>query len=439
MQPKIIFIIFSLLIASAIPSKAQSAGRIQRVVIDAGHGGKDPGAVSPDRRFAEKDITLSVALRLGSMIKVKYPNIDVIYTRKTDVFIPLDKRTEIANKNKADLFISIHVNSARARSASGSETFVMGMDKSNSNLEVCKLENSVVVLEGEDYSSKYEGFDPNVPESYIIFSLLQNSHLEQSLLLASSIQNQLGKGPITENRGIKQGALLVLWKTTMPSVLVELGFISNSNDLRYLGNKESHVDFAYNLFKAFEDYKAQYEKTTVTDYVTTKPEQNQVAVATPVVAPIKDTNTQDSKIKAEESKLKTEKNIDDVKSKIKETLNSDKKATTPTQTTGTTTSTVAASTPPATTVITSTDKSNSELHFRIQIFASNRQLSGNSKEFKGYKTKYIFKDGFYKYNVGEYNSLDEAKRELGEVRRHFPQAFIIKIEGEKITPLYNVK
>ena len=177
MQPKIIFIIFSLLIASAIPSKAQSAGRIQRVVIDAGHGGKDPGAVSPDRRFAEKDITLSVALRLGSMIKVKYPNIDVIYTRKTDVFIPLDKRTEIANKNKADLFISIHVNSARARSASGSETFVMGMDKSNSNLEVCKLENSIVVLEGEDYSSKYEGFGPNVPASYIIFSLLQKSHL----------------------------------------------------------------------------------------------------------------------------------------------------------------------------------------------------------------------------------------------------------------------
>ncbi|HPS95583.1 MAG TPA: N-acetylmuramoyl-L-alanine amidase, partial [Bacteroidales bacterium] len=184
---------------------------IRKVVIDAGHGGKDPGAVSINRKTQEKNITLTVALKLGDLIKKNFPDIKVIYTRSTDVFIPLNQRTDIANKNRADLFISVHVNSAKARSAAGTETFVMGMDKSSSNLEVSKLENSVVVLEGDDFSSKYEGFDPNVPESYIIFSLLQNSHLEHSLSFASLVQRNLSKGPIIINRGIKQAGLLVLW------------------------------------------------------------------------------------------------------------------------------------------------------------------------------------------------------------------------------------
>jgi len=258
MPYRLLLTIFCLIFISGTQAQEISAVKVKKVVIDAGHGGYDPGAISINRSVYEKNITLSVALKLGAMINEKYPDIEVIYTRSTDVFIPLVRRTEIANKNQANLFISIHVNSAKARSASGSETFVMGMDKSSSNLEVTMLENSVIALEG-DHESKYEGFDPNNPESYIIFSLLQNAHLEQSLIMASLIQDQFSNGPVKINRGIKQGGLLVLWKTTMPAVLVELGFISNSFDYQILVSPYSHSQFASSIFKAFEEFKLQYE------------------------------------------------------------------------------------------------------------------------------------------------------------------------------------
>lgn len=227
------------------------------VVIDAGHGGKDPGAISGSVK--EKDITLSVAKRLGALINEKYPNVKIIYTRSGDTFVELKKRAEIANKNNADLFISIHVNSAKNRSANGSETFVMGSEKSSSNFEVCQLENSVITLE-EDYSSNYSGFDPSNPESYIIFSLLQNSHLEQSLMFAQLVQNNAAKGPIAYGRGVKQANFLVLWMCTMPAVLVELGFISNKNDFQILSNKKHQQKMAENIFSAFCKYKKNYDK-----------------------------------------------------------------------------------------------------------------------------------------------------------------------------------
>lgn len=258
MPNRFLLTLYSLLFVSCIEAQVNSSVTTGKVVIDAGHGGYDPGAISADHRVYEKSITLSVALKLGGMIHEKFPDTEVIYTRTTDVFTPLEKRTEIANKNQANLFISIHVNAAKARSASGSETFVMGVDKSSSNLEVAMLENSVISLEG-DHESKYEGFDPNNPESYIIFSLLQNAHLEQSLIMASLIQDQFSAGPIKNNRGIKQGGLLVLWKTTMPAVLVELGFISNSLDYTILASPNSHTKFAKSIFMAFENYKLKYE------------------------------------------------------------------------------------------------------------------------------------------------------------------------------------
>lgn len=229
---------------------------LKTVVIDPGHGGKDPGTVKG--KVQEKNITLSVAKILGNMIQEKYPEVKVIYTRSTDKFVPLDQRAAIANKHKADLFISIHVNSTKATSARGTETFVMGLDKSNSNMEVCQLENSVLTFE-EGYNSKYSGFDPKNPESYIIFSLLQNSHLEQSLIMAEAVQEALKKGPITHNRGVKQAPFLVLWKCTMPSILVELGFLSNPTDYKALTSKQSQVEFAKGIFKAFESYKKQYD------------------------------------------------------------------------------------------------------------------------------------------------------------------------------------
>lgn len=257
-RTSIFIILFSFFITFSPQIYGQTTKMVQLkcVVIDAGHGGKDPGAIKG--KVAEKNITLSVAKLLGNMINEKYPDVKVVYTRSSDKFIPLDQRAAIANKNNADLFISIHVNATKSTSARGTETFVMGLDKSNSNMEVCKLENSVLTLE-DNYSTKYSGFDPNNPESYIIFSLLQNSHLEQSLVMAAAVQTEFKKGPILHNRGVKQAPFLVLWKCTMPSILVELGFITNPNDYKALTNKTSQQQMAKALFRAFETYKKQYD------------------------------------------------------------------------------------------------------------------------------------------------------------------------------------
>lgn len=251
-----IFLSISILSTANMHAQTKQMVELKTVVIDPGHGGKDPGTIKG--KVQEKNITLSVAKLLGNMIKENYPNVKVLYTRSSDKFVPLDQRAAIANKNKADLFISIHVNSTKSTSARGTETFVMGLDKSNSNMEVCQLENSVLTLE-EGYSSKYSGFDPKNPESYIIFSLLQNSHLEQSLIMAEAVQNEFKNGPIKHNRGVKQAPFLVLWKCTMPSILVELGFLSNPNDYKALTSKSSQVQFAQGIFKAFEAYKKQYD------------------------------------------------------------------------------------------------------------------------------------------------------------------------------------
>ncbi len=251
-----ISVIAIFLMATPLFSQSKAIVELKTVVIDAGHGGKDPGAING--KTYEKDITLSVALKLGKLIEDNYPNIKVIYTRKTDKFVELHDRAAIANKNNADLFISIHVNAAANRSAQGHETFVMGTAMTKSNLEVCQLENSVIVLEN-DYSSKYEGFDPGNPESYIIFSLLQNAHLEQSLDFATLVQQKAGGSPVKRDRGVKQGNLLVLWKCTMPAVLIELGFISNTNDLKSLKGSTNQQAMAKYIFNAFKEYKKSYD------------------------------------------------------------------------------------------------------------------------------------------------------------------------------------
>ena len=249
-----------LLLFSHSLAAQQQGVTLKTVVIDAGHGGKDPGAVSLDNKVKEKDVVLDIALTLGDKIKKAYPNINVIYTRKSDVYVELNERSNIANKNHADLFISIHCNSVpkKSKAPSGCETFIMGANKSASNMEVCKIENSVVLLE-EDYSTKYQGYDPNDPESAIFFNLMQNAFFEQSLIFADLCQKNLRKSPIPTNRGIKQGGLLVLWRTTMPSVLVELGFITNASDRNVLGTKSKRGELASALFNAFEQFKNQYE------------------------------------------------------------------------------------------------------------------------------------------------------------------------------------
>ena len=230
------------------------------VVIDAGHGGRDPGAVGSSSR--EKDIVLAIALKTGDYIKQNMNGVKVIYTREKDEFIDLDKRAEIANKNHADLFISIHTNAVPkgvSRNVAGSETYVLGNDKENQNLSVVMKENAVILLE-ENYTTKYEGYDPNSPESFIIFSLMQNIYLKQSLEFATSVQNQLRERVGRTDRGVKQGGFLVLWMTTMPSVLIETGFISNLAEEKFLTSAQGQDYIASAIFRAFREYKGNIDK-----------------------------------------------------------------------------------------------------------------------------------------------------------------------------------
>lgn len=225
---------------------------ITTVVIDAGHGGHDSGCLGSHAK--EKDVTLAVALKLGKFISDNYKDIKVIYTRKTDVFIPLDERAAVANNNKADLFISVHCNSG-AKAAYGVETYVMGLHRTDENLAVSKRENSVVLLE-KDYKTRYDGFDPDSPEGNIIFTLYQNAYLDQSLRISTLVQMEASDFAGRYNRGVKQAGFLVLYKTTMPSMLIETGFLTNPAEERYLLSKEGQEKLAYSFFRAFQKYKA---------------------------------------------------------------------------------------------------------------------------------------------------------------------------------------
>jgi N-acetylmuramoyl-L-alanine amidase len=230
-------------------------GGVTTVVIDAGHGGKDPGCLG--HRAKEKDIALAIALALGRYIEKNCPDVKVIYTRHDDNFVELFQRAEIANRNKADLFISIHCNSSPSPSAYGVETFVMGLNKSQANLNVAKKENSSILLE-DNYKKNYGGFDPNSPEAYIIFSLYQNAYLDQSLNLASKIEKQIGKAG-RFGRGVKQAGFLVIYKTTMPGMLVEAGFLSNESEEEFLMSDVGKNTIAFSIFKAFREYKNERE------------------------------------------------------------------------------------------------------------------------------------------------------------------------------------
>jgi N-acetylmuramoyl-L-alanine amidase len=229
------------------------------VVIDPGHGGKDPGAVGSVLKVHEKKINLAVALELGALLE-KEKNVEVVYTRKTDEFVPLDERPRVANKAKADIFISIHTNAAKSKLAAGAETYVVG--SSAANMEVAMRENSVILFE-EDYKTRYEGFDPNSSESYIMFDLTQFAFTDQSINLASCVQDQFKANCSRSDRGVKQAGFLVLKHSNMPSILVELGYISNTEEEAYLNKESSHKELAKSIYNAFLAYKANYEKKSV--------------------------------------------------------------------------------------------------------------------------------------------------------------------------------
>jgi len=264
-----------LAILSGFACRASDDLKLNAVVIDAGHGGKDPGAVSADRQYFEKDFTLDISKKLAEKIKSGCPGVKVVQTRTTDVFVSLGDRAAIANRANAKLFISIHINASTNHDASGYSAHVLGQSSVKDrdlfayNMNICQRENSVILLE-DDYSTKYQGFDPNDQESYIFMTLMQNANLEQSLLFAQTVADQMAAGPIPCSRGVWQNPFYVLWKTSMPAVLLELGFISNRGDLEIIKNDiDKIVD---NIYLAFVKYKGIYDES----FTNTQPAEPQV-------------------------------------------------------------------------------------------------------------------------------------------------------------------
>jgi N-acetylmuramoyl-L-alanine amidase len=346
------------------------------VVIDPGHGGKDPGCIGAVSQ--EKTINLSVSLILGSLIEQNHPDVQVVYTRRRDVFIPLDERADMANRYKADLFISIHTNAVRRGNASGTETYTLGLSNSDENLDVAMRENSVILME-DDYFQKYEGFDPQSTESYIIFEFMQNKHMEQSVSLASEIQKSFASSQ-RDNRGVRQAGLLVLRKTGMPSVLVELGFITNRTEERFMASGEGQRILAQSIYRAFNRYKNDYVRKS--GNMTGKP-----VVTFPM-------------------ETMAEYSLPDKQERI-----------------GADTS------PPVT-----AGKVAGGVIYKVQILTSNKKLSAKDKRFKGYDDISFYMDkGMYKYTYGSTSDYKKILSLYKKAVKDFKGAFIIKMkDGNRI-------
>lgn len=255
-----LFIFLGFIFTSYTSTSQNNHYNINTVVIDAGHGGRDPGALG--RVVKEKDIVLNISLKLGNYIEKYFPDVKVVYTRKKDIFIPLDKRSEIANQAKADLFISIHANANVNTRIQGTETYTLGLHKTKENLEVAMKENAVMLYE-DDYSTKYEGFDPNNPASYIIFNLMQGVNREKSISIAELTEFQFKNRAGRHSRGVREAGFWVLKQVSMPSILVEVGFVSNPDEEKFLNTSEGQDYLASSVFRAFRDYKDRIEKASV--------------------------------------------------------------------------------------------------------------------------------------------------------------------------------
>lgn len=254
----LITIVFGLFFCFPLQVLGQSESQKWTIVIDPGHGGKDPGCLGY-YHSREKNVTLAVALKFGQFIREHMKNVRVIFTRTTDVFIPLYRRAEIANKNHANLFVSIHCNSNPDHVPHGTETYVMGLGKTKENMEVAEAENKAIKYE-KNSKAQYDGFKLNSPQSYIKLSLFQNAYLKQSLQFAHDVEQEMHANAGMKARGVDQAGFLVLWRTTMPSVLVELGFLSNKKNAAFLLSKKGQTDLAYGLYMAFRKYTEHFEK-----------------------------------------------------------------------------------------------------------------------------------------------------------------------------------
>ncbi len=360
---------------------------LRTVCIDAGHGGKDPGCISKDgSKTKEKNITLSIAGYLAKSIRGVYPEIKVVMTRSDDRFIELGERAGIANRNGADLFISIHVNSVDSRgnrgwaSVKGFSIHTLGQSRTGKdlfsfNMEVCKRENSVILLE-DDYTTKYQGFNPSEPESYIFFNLMQNANLGHSLDFAEEIDKQMKKGPIKNSRGLSQDPFYVLWKTTMPAVLIEVGFITNTSDLAVMKTEEGRKAIANRIFQAFILFKKKYDASLNVNSNEILPSDEKVM----------DVDGKDSLSAQSNNNTIVVSNVEGIK-------------------------------------------------YGTQIFATGKKLPANDKVFKGYTPIIIKGTKIYKYIIGVSDNIDEAKRQNKTIKKIFPESFLVVIENGETSML----
>ncbi len=379
MHKKLFFVtmlLFGILVAATGAGK-----KTFTLVIDPGHGGHDSGAVGAMSK--EKNINLNVALAFGRLVEANCPDVNVIYTRKTDVFIPLGERANIANRNKADLFISVHTNALpKGRVARGFEVYTLGMHRAADNLAVAKRENSVISLE-KDYRQRYQGFDPNSSESYIMFEFIQDRNMSKSVELAKYIQKEACASAGRNDKGVHQAGFLVLRATSMPSCLIELGFITTPDEERFLNSQDGISRLARGIYNAFAKYKNKHYTSSVVPYVKEEslPEPDREMMAAQTI----ESKPADSAISATEE------------------------------------------------VPAKEDTAGMPV-FKVQILISNKPLSANNSLFKGITgVESYVEDNYVKYTYGASTDLNKILRVRQHLLEKFPQAFVIAFkDGEKM-------
>lgn len=417
----------------SISGFAQSSSQtLKTIVIDAGHGGHDPGAVSKDGKTKEKDITLAIAKLFGQKIKTAFPEVKVIYTRTTDVYVTLNERAAIANRNQANLFVSVHINSFPTTGPHGYSAHILGEsskghDLQAFNLNECKRENSVMLLE-DDYSEKYEGFNPNEPESFIFFHLMQNAFYEQSLLFAADVNKAYGDARIFRtSRGIQQDPFWVLWKTAMPSVLVESGFISNDGDLEVLRSGDGPEKIASALLEAFKVFKARYDGSVSYDKKpSVKPEATASVGSTPA------TSAKPESSASAKPEAATSAKPEAATSAKPEVVTKPEAATAAKPESSASTKPEVATSASTTSVPATVAKPEQKaaVRYGVQVTATGRELKSDDPLFLGHPVT-VYKSGtLNKYIIGETDNEQQAKNFYNTIKEKYPESFIVRIENE---------
>lgn len=403
----------NIIILCIVPLCAMAVNKQFTLVIDPGHGGNDAGAIGAISK--EKNINLKVALAFGRLVEENCPDVKLVYTRKTDVFIPLHERANIANRNKANLFISIHTNALpKGRISRGLETYTLGMHRAGDNFDVAKRENAVILYE-KDYKEKYEGFNPNSSESYIMFEFLQDKNMANSVELAKFVQKRTCASAQRQNKGVKQAGFLVLRETSMPSCLIELGFISTPDEERFLNSDQGVKSLAFGIFQAFCEYRAKYDKSVTVPFKATQYEE--------FAATRKDKDSDAGKaIKTEEAPKPVP--VDDSRTRMMDGQQPDE-----------------ASVHPDNVIAQQADEEKQKPKdnyiapvFKVQIVASDVQLKKSSPQLKGMDNVQCYQEnGMYKYTVGESENPNEILRLRKTLLDKFPQAFVIAFrDGAKM-------